>query len=43
LIPFENWANGGADNNLDYLDVVHVYILRENSSSQALHQARKAA
>jgi hypothetical protein len=26
---------GGADNNLDYLEVVHVFIRRANSSGQA--------
>ena len=39
----EEIRKGGADNNLDYLEVVHVFIRRENSSCQALHQARKAA
>jgi len=33
---------GGADNNLDYLEVVHVLIRRPHSSSQALYQAREA-
>ena len=30
---------GGADNNLDYLEVVHVFVRRSNSSCQALYQA----
>jgi len=34
---------GGADDNLDYLEVVHVFIRRSNPGRQALHQARKAA
>ena len=34
--PIEYWVLGGADNNLDYLEVVHVFIRRANSGRQAL-------
>jgi enoyl-CoA hydratase/carnithine racemase len=32
---------GGADKNLDYLEVVHVFIRRPNSSRQALYKTRE--
>jgi len=36
-----NLTPGDADNNLDYLEVVHVFIRRPYSSRQALHQVRE--
>ena len=32
---------GGADNYLDYLEVVHVFIRTKNSGCKAVHQAGK--
>ena len=34
----KSWhSGGGADKNLDYLEVVHVFLRRSNSSRQAVH------
>ena len=33
------YAQGGTDNNLDYMEVVHVFLQRSNSSRQALYKA----
>ena len=35
-------AFGGTDNNLDYLEVVHVHIQRSNQGSPALPEAGQA-
>src|ERR1700759_4147712 len=38
---FLSVRNGGADKNLDYLEVVHVFIRRQDPCGRALHQARQ--
>src|SRR6266404_4995957 len=35
-------VNGGADKNLDYLEVVHVLVRRQDARGRALHQAGQA-
>ena len=41
LAVSENYPNGGADKNLDYLEVVHVFIRRPHSGGKAVYKARK--
>lgn len=40
LSPPDKYSSiGGADENLDYQEVVHVFVRRQDSSGRALHQA----